>query len=108
MSPYTSQTLFWEGLFSISVPWLQLTVSAVFQADFETLKREAETELNSKLESKTKGLEKIVIENERLRKEIKRVTSSMTYYKFVLMKLGRGRINYSKKKKQKKKPIKKV
>uniref|UniRef100_A0AAX7VT04 Centrosomal protein of 290kDa coiled-coil region domain-containing protein n=1 Tax=Astatotilapia calliptera TaxID=8154 RepID=A0AAX7VT04_ASTCA len=41
-------------------------------ADFETLKREAETELNSKLESKTKGLEKIVIENERLRKEIKR------------------------------------
>ncbi|XP_063335189.1 centrosomal protein of 290 kDa isoform X9 [Pelmatolapia mariae] len=42
------------------------------KADFETLKREAETELNSKLESKTKGLEKIVIENERLRKEIKR------------------------------------
>lgn len=66
----------------------------------ETLKREAETELNSKLESKTKGLEKIVIENERLRKEIKRVTYFMTYYKLVLMKLGRGRINYSKKNNQ--------
>lgn len=75
-----------------------MTVSAVFQADFETLKREAETDLNSKLESKTKGLEKIVIENERLRKEIKRVTSFMTCYKLVLKKLSRGRINYSKKK----------
>uniref|UniRef100_A0A669CYD6 Centrosomal protein 290 n=1 Tax=Oreochromis niloticus TaxID=8128 RepID=A0A669CYD6_ORENI len=62
----------------------------------------AETDLNSKLESKTKGLEKIVIENERLRKEIKRVTSFMTRYKLVLKKLSRGRINYSKKKKKKK------
>lgn len=63
----------------------------------ETLKREAETELNSKLESKTKGLEKIVIENERLRKDIKRVTYFMTYYKLVLMKLGRAELIITKK-----------
>ncbi|KAI3371006.1 hypothetical protein L3Q82_023650 [Scortum barcoo] len=42
------------------------------KADFEKLRRESEAELSSKLESKTKGLEKIVMENERLRKEIKR------------------------------------
>ncbi|XP_017293932.1 centrosomal protein of 290 kDa isoform X9 [Kryptolebias marmoratus] len=42
------------------------------KADFELLKRQSEAELNLKLESKTKGLEKIVIENERLRKEYKR------------------------------------
>uniref|UniRef100_A0A7N6F7P7 Centrosomal protein of 290kDa coiled-coil region domain-containing protein n=1 Tax=Anabas testudineus TaxID=64144 RepID=A0A7N6F7P7_ANATE len=40
--------------------------------DYEKLKSRSEAELNSKLESKTKGLEKIVMENERLRKEIKR------------------------------------
>ncbi|XP_019934440.2 centrosomal protein of 290 kDa isoform X8 [Paralichthys olivaceus] len=42
------------------------------KAEYETLKSQSEAELSSKLESKTKGLEKIVIENERLRKEIKR------------------------------------
>ncbi|XP_037623210.1 centrosomal protein of 290 kDa isoform X2 [Sebastes umbrosus] len=42
------------------------------KADFEKLKSQSEAELNSRLESKTKGLEKIVMENERLRKEIKR------------------------------------
>jgi len=31
--------------------------------------------MSSKLESKTKGLEKIAMENERLRKEIKRVST---------------------------------
>lgn len=37
------------------------------------MKSQSEAELCLKLESKTKGLEKIVLENERLRKEIKRV-----------------------------------
>uniref|UniRef100_A0A8P4KB82 Centrosomal protein 290 n=1 Tax=Dicentrarchus labrax TaxID=13489 RepID=A0A8P4KB82_DICLA len=41
-------------------------------ADYEKLKSQSEAELTSKLESKTKGLEKIVMENERLRKENKR------------------------------------
>ncbi|XP_078805361.1 centrosomal protein of 290 kDa isoform X13 [Oryzias latipes] len=39
--------------------------------DYDTLKRQGEAELSSKLESKVKGLEKIVMENERLRKDIK-------------------------------------
>ncbi|KAG7463137.1 hypothetical protein JOB18_040988 [Solea senegalensis] len=42
------------------------------KADYEKLKSQSEAELNSKLESKTKGLEKIVMENEHLRKRIKR------------------------------------
>ncbi|XP_034443047.1 centrosomal protein of 290 kDa isoform X2 [Hippoglossus hippoglossus] len=42
------------------------------KAEYEKLKSQSEAELRSKLESRTKGLEKIVIENERLRKEIKR------------------------------------
>ncbi|XP_034541944.1 centrosomal protein of 290 kDa isoform X2 [Notolabrus celidotus] len=42
------------------------------KADFEKLKSQSEAELSSKLEAKTKGLEKIVMENERLRREIKR------------------------------------
>ncbi|CAK6954564.1 centrosomal protein of 290 kDa [Scomber scombrus] len=42
------------------------------KADYEKLKSQSEAELSSKLEAKTKGLEKIVMENERLRKEIKR------------------------------------
>ncbi|XP_037539024.1 centrosomal protein of 290 kDa [Nematolebias whitei] len=42
------------------------------KADLELMKRQSEAELTLKLASKTKGLEKIVIENERLRKEIKR------------------------------------
>uniref|UniRef100_A0A3Q3NC70 Centrosomal protein 290 n=1 Tax=Mastacembelus armatus TaxID=205130 RepID=A0A3Q3NC70_9TELE len=46
------------------------------KADYEKLKSESEAELRSKLESKTKGLEKIVMENERLRKEIKRETEA--------------------------------
>ncbi|XP_036068091.1 centrosomal protein of 290 kDa isoform X4 [Oryzias melastigma] len=41
------------------------------KSDYETLKRQGEAELSSKLESKVKGLEKIVMENERLRKDIK-------------------------------------
>lgn len=44
-----------------------------FQADYEKLKHQSEAELGAKLEAKTKGLEKIAMENERLRKEIKRV-----------------------------------
>lgn len=49
----------------------------LFQADCEKLKSQHEAEMNSKLESKTKGLEKIVMENERLRKELKRVITHM-------------------------------
>lgn len=54
------------------------------QADFESLKCQSEAELASKLEAKTRGLEKIVGENENLRKEIKRVTAIMLlfYYFF--------------------------
>lgn len=63
----------------LSVLLLQrmLNIVFVFQADFDKLKSQSEAELSSKLESKTKGLEKIVMENERLRKEIKRVTAYM-------------------------------
>ena len=39
------------------------------------MKQGAEAELSTKLESKTKGMEKIVMESERLRREIKRVIS---------------------------------
>ncbi|TKS73903.1 Centrosomal protein of 290 kDa [Collichthys lucidus] len=46
--------------------------NAKIKTDYEKLKSESEAELSSKLETKTKGLEKIVMENERLRKEIKR------------------------------------
>ncbi|XP_049928433.1 centrosomal protein of 290 kDa isoform X1 [Epinephelus moara] len=42
------------------------------KADYVKLKSQSEAELSAKLESKTKGLEKIVMENERLRKENKR------------------------------------
>ncbi|XP_013873072.1 centrosomal protein of 290 kDa [Austrofundulus limnaeus] len=42
------------------------------KADLELMKSQSEAELCLKLESKTKGLEKIVLENERLRKELKR------------------------------------
>ncbi|XP_043979926.1 centrosomal protein of 290 kDa isoform X2 [Gambusia affinis] len=42
------------------------------KADCEKLKHRSEAELSAKLESKTKGLERIVVENERLRREIKR------------------------------------
>lgn len=54
------------------------------QADFENLKCQSEAELASKLEAKARGLEKIVGENENLRKEIKRVTAIMLlfYYFF--------------------------
>ncbi|XP_045893329.1 centrosomal protein of 290 kDa isoform X2 [Micropterus dolomieu] len=67
-----------ESLKKSSAPPNQDNVAALEQeneklkADFEKLKSQSEAELSSKLESKTKGLEKIVMENERLRKEIKR------------------------------------
>ncbi|XP_061576894.1 centrosomal protein of 290 kDa isoform X7 [Cololabis saira] len=46
------------------------------QADLEALRRRAEAELASKLESKTRGLEKIVVENERLRRDLRRETEA--------------------------------
>uniref|UniRef100_A0A7N8YCJ4 Centrosomal protein 290 n=1 Tax=Mastacembelus armatus TaxID=205130 RepID=A0A7N8YCJ4_9TELE len=49
---------------------------AALEQENKKLKSESEAELRSKLESKTKGLEKIVMENERLRKEIKRETEA--------------------------------
>ncbi|XP_044213453.1 centrosomal protein of 290 kDa isoform X2 [Thunnus albacares] len=67
-----------ETLKKSSAPAHQDKFSALEQehkklkADFEKLKSQSEAELSSKLESKTKGLEKIVMENERLRREIKR------------------------------------
>uniref|UniRef100_A0A4W4EUZ0 Centrosomal protein of 290kDa coiled-coil region domain-containing protein n=1 Tax=Electrophorus electricus TaxID=8005 RepID=A0A4W4EUZ0_ELEEL len=42
------------------------------KAECDRMKEKMEIQLASKLESKTKGMEKIVIENERLRKEIKK------------------------------------
>ncbi|KAM8891644.1 centrosomal protein of 290 kDa isoform 4-T5 [Spinachia spinachia] len=47
------------------------------KADYEELKSQSEAELSSKLESKTKGLEKIVMENERLRRDIKKETEAV-------------------------------
>uniref|UniRef100_A0A667YHJ1 Centrosomal protein 290 n=1 Tax=Myripristis murdjan TaxID=586833 RepID=A0A667YHJ1_9TELE len=44
----------------------------ILKADYEKVKSQTEAELSSKLDSKTKGMEKIVMENERLRREIKR------------------------------------
>ncbi|KAK6317889.1 hypothetical protein J4Q44_G00111800 [Coregonus suidteri] len=44
--------------------------------DYEKLKGNTEAQLSSRLETKTKGVEKIVMENERLRKEIKRETEA--------------------------------
>uniref|UniRef100_A0A4W6BXZ7 Centrosomal protein 290 n=1 Tax=Lates calcarifer TaxID=8187 RepID=A0A4W6BXZ7_LATCA len=67
-----------ETLKKSSAPANQEKVAALEQenkklkASYEKLRSQSETELSSKLESKTKGLEKIVMENERLRKEIKR------------------------------------
>ncbi|CAJ1056113.1 centrosomal protein of 290 kDa isoform X1 [Xyrichtys novacula] len=67
-----------ETLKKSSAPANQEKIAALEQEnqklkdDFDKLKSQSEAELNSKLESKTKGLEKIVMENERLRREIKR------------------------------------
>ncbi|XP_034734111.1 centrosomal protein of 290 kDa isoform X3 [Etheostoma cragini] len=67
-----------ETLKKSSAPANQDKVAALEQeteklkADLAKLKSQSEAELSSKLEAKTKGLEKIVMENERLRKEIKR------------------------------------
>lgn len=61
-------------------PSLKIPMAVVlFQSDYETLKRQGEAELSSKLESKVKGLEKIVMENERLRKDIKQVATFTTF-----------------------------
>uniref|UniRef100_A0A3B4X170 Centrosomal protein 290 n=1 Tax=Seriola lalandi dorsalis TaxID=1841481 RepID=A0A3B4X170_SERLL len=67
-----------ESLKKSSAPANQDKIAALerendkLKADFEKLKSQSEAELSLKLESKTKGLEKIVMENERLRKEIRR------------------------------------
>ncbi|XP_076589771.1 centrosomal protein of 290 kDa isoform X8 [Chaetodon auriga] len=67
-----------EMLKKSSTPANQDKIAALKQdnvklkADYEKLKSQSDAELSSKLESKTKGLEKIVMENERLRKEIRR------------------------------------
>lgn len=42
--------------------------------EIENLRSRSEAELNSRLESKTKEFEKIVMENERLRRALKRVS----------------------------------
>ncbi|XP_069574738.1 centrosomal protein of 290 kDa isoform X2 [Brachyistius frenatus] len=67
-----------EALKKSSSPVNQDRVAALekenekLKTDCETLKSRSEAELTSKLESKTKGLERIVMENERLRREMKR------------------------------------
>ncbi|XP_070686542.1 centrosomal protein of 290 kDa [Pempheris klunzingeri] len=67
-----------ETLKKSSAPASQDKVAALEQenkklkANYEKLKTQSEAELSSKLEFKTKGMEKIMMENERLRKEIKR------------------------------------
>lgn len=48
----------------------------IVKADMEKQKSDAEAELASKLESKTRGLERVVLENETLRRDIRRVSSS--------------------------------
>ncbi|XP_016115081.1 centrosomal protein of 290 kDa [Sinocyclocheilus grahami] len=42
------------------------------KSEYEKLKGKQEEQLNARLESKTKGIEKIIMENERLRKDIKK------------------------------------
>ncbi|XP_048015309.1 centrosomal protein of 290 kDa isoform X2 [Megalobrama amblycephala] len=42
------------------------------KSEYEKLKGKQEEQLNARLESKTKGIEKIMMENERLRKDIKK------------------------------------
>ncbi|XP_028285706.1 centrosomal protein of 290 kDa [Parambassis ranga] len=67
-----------ESLKKSSRPVNQDKVAALEQeneklkADYEALKSQSKAELSAKLESKTKGLEKIVMGNERLRKDIRR------------------------------------
>ncbi|KAM6973340.1 centrosomal protein of 290 kDa [Aplochiton taeniatus] len=46
------------------------------KTDYEKLKGRSEAHLSSRLESKIRGVEKVVMENERLRKEIKRETEA--------------------------------
>ncbi|XP_039617716.1 centrosomal protein of 290 kDa-like isoform X1 [Polypterus senegalus] len=46
------------------------------KAEVEKLKLEREAQVNMKLESKTKGMEKVLAENERLRKELKKETET--------------------------------
>lgn len=46
---------------------------SLLQSEYEKMKGKLEEQLNSRLESKTKGIEKIMMENERLRKDIKKV-----------------------------------
>ena len=44
-----------------------------WKTDYERVKQDAEAEMSARLESKTRGMEKIVIESDRLRRELKRV-----------------------------------
>ncbi|KAA0724451.1 Centrosomal protein of 290 kDa [Triplophysa tibetana] len=46
------------------------------KSEYEKMKGKLEEQLNSRLESKTKGFEKIMVENERLRKDIKKETEA--------------------------------
>lgn len=52
---------------------MQLNFFLFLQSEYEKLKGKQEEHLNARLESKTKGIEKIMMENERLRKDIKKV-----------------------------------
>ncbi|XP_072519040.1 centrosomal protein of 290 kDa isoform X2 [Salminus brasiliensis] len=48
-----------------------------FKAEYDKMKEKMEVHLTSRLESKTKGMEKIVMENERLRRDIRKESEAV-------------------------------
>ncbi|XP_068168662.1 centrosomal protein of 290 kDa isoform X7 [Antennarius striatus] len=71
-----------RSLRSSNAPAVQDRVSCLEQenlkltTEYENLRRQTEAELRSKMESKTKAMEKLVMENKRLRRDIKREVES--------------------------------
>lgn len=53
---------------------------SLLQLEYEKMKGKLEEQLSSRMESKTKGIEKIMMENERLRKDIKKVYYSFDHF----------------------------
>lgn len=60
----------------------------LLQSEYEKLKGKQEEQLNARLESKTKDIEKIMMENERLRKDIKKVFFYVISITFMSVKLS--------------------
>lgn len=75
---------------NLAVPWKNLDCGtrnvhlipfcSLLQLEYEKMKGKLEEQLNSRMESKTKGIEKIMMENERLRKDIKKVHYSFDHF----------------------------